>query len=161
VNRRHALRAIGTGVVAITATTAFKCSGPKLDQEIAIAEIAINTLNVLVPSVAPLASKILKLLKDIDADAKAGKFDSAQAAFDNIGTFITQLQEDTGIAVSDRAKLIVVTILSTIRAIGLLVHNSMPPAARATFRASSVRALDVMASTQAVDALFQSAKIKF
>lgn len=161
MNRRTFTKTALVGTVAITATTAFKCNGPRLDQEIAIAEIAINTLNVLVPSVAPLATKILKLLKDIDADAKAGKFDSAQAAFDNIGVFITQLQEDTGIAVSDRAKLIVVTILSAIRAIGLLVKQSMPPAARATFKASSVKALDAMTSPQAVDALFQSAKMHF
>lgn len=161
MNRRNALRVIGTGAVGMAAVTAFKCDGPRLDAEISIAQTAINALNIIVPSVAPLTSKILKLLKDVDADAKNGDFSSAQAAFDSLSVFITQLQDDAGITINDRAKLILVTVLGAIRAIGLAVKSSMPVATRVAMNPATVKTLDAMTSPQAVDALFKAAKMEF
>lgn len=164
LNRRDVLKGMVTvaGVALVGgAAGPPACNGPHLDAEIAIADVAINALNIIIPSVAPLTSKILKLLKDVDADAKAGNFNSAQAAFDALGTFITQLQDDAGIGINDRAKLILVTVLGAIRAIGLLVRQSMPATVKATVNARALQALDTMTSPQAVDALYQSAKMRF
>lgn len=164
MNRRSFTKtALTGGAIALVAPAVLapSCNGPKLDAEIAIADVAINALNVIVPNVAPLTAKILKLLKDIDADAKAGKFDSAQAAFDSLSTFIQQLQDDAGIALNDRAKLILVTILSAIRAIGLIVKNSIPASAKASLHANVVKALDTMTSPSAVNELLNAAKMKF
>lgn len=164
LNRRDVLQGmiVVTGVALVGgAAGPPACNGPRLDVEIAIAEAGINALNIIIPNVAPLTSKILKLLKDVDADAKAGNFNSAQAAFDSLGTFITQLQDDAGIAINDRAKLILVTVLGAIRAIGLAVRDSMPQAAKSALRPSVVKALDAMTSPQAVNALLDAAKMRF
>ncbi len=155
MKRRHFT---GLAIVGGIAALAPKCSGPRLDSEIAIAQIAINTLTVIVPSVAPTANKVLQLLKDVDADAKAGDFSSAQAAFDNLATFITQLQDDAGIAVNDRAKLILVTILAAIRAIALLINNSKP--ANVALSPSVNRAM-VNVAPESINTLLGAAKMKF
>lgn len=155
MNRRHFT---GLAVVGGIAALAPTCNGPKLDAEITIAEVAVNTLNVIVPSVAPLTTKILKLLKDVDADAKSGDFSSAQAAFDSLSTFITKLQDDAGIALNDRAKLILVTILAAIRAIALLLNNSKPAAL--VLSPTVTRAMSNI-SPQAVNGLLNAAKMKF
>lgn len=171
MNRRNAMRVIGTGAVGTLAVTAFKCDSPNLDPKFQIALTILSqvsaTLNELhITGPLGLISKVTKVLTDVRAFYKKADFTSAISALNDViapGGLFDQVLADAEIQSSNVVKGFLIAFRGALTVIAVILagQESNPAVTKAVKSAKAADATKVnnvraWADPKRIDALLKA-----
>jgi uncharacterized membrane protein len=165
MNRRQfTWRGILTFLVLGFAGSAFKCDSDKVSIYVLTITNFLKQISSIMPQWAATITKILAVATDFDAAYKHGDFSSADNLFNTLDENILTLTKDLGVNLSDHVKMLLAVIGATVQTVAVLLHEQImkqPASAIAAARAAkSSNAVERLSAPAAVNATFETAKLK-
>lgn len=130
LSRRKALQVIGFGTVGTAATTAFKCDGPKVDVEFALAKQVLgaisSTLSQLqLPGPLGLVTKAVAILTTVQQAYQDGKFTDAISFMNELvspGGLFDQILDDASVQQDKTIKTLMIALNGALRVIIVIIE---------------------------------------
>lgn len=167
MNRRQFARqsTLALAVAGLSAT-AFKCGSAQVTIYVQTIISFLREISAIIPAQASFIGKIIAIATDLDAAYKRGDFDNAMAFLESLTSNLNTLIANLGLNVSDRVKVALAIIGSTVRLIAVLLKQQaeQPEVAAAISTrtdAASIRRKALvaeLANSSEIEKLYQAAK---
>ncbi len=169
LSKRNFLKAGGTaGLGALVLGTTACPGGKNLSFWVSTIVGTLEELKPLLPNLSEPLSRGISIAKSFDEAYREGKFEDAEAIFENLHGVITQIITDAGISLGDNVKISLALLSVGLRTVSVILkaqlENPQVAAAvknRAQSNPASARRLkliDSLASPKEVNAVFEAAR---
>jgi len=149
------LAALGALTLSTTA-----CDKKDIDFYIATVTNSLEQLKKFLPAQEQLLTKAITIAKSINQAYQDGKFDTAMSLADSLVGVIDDIIVNSGINLSDTAKMILSIANVALGTVAVLINNAKPSSATNRSLSPAEAKIESLASPKRVNAIFEAARVR-